>query len=292
MNVSSKFGPSFLSALPALMRIILSASIAFSAFMGYYLTQRSVDLHACAVFVGIALLSGGASALNQVQERQTDALMARTMLRPIPRGVITVNQAIFMGTILSCLGILILCYVTTWLAVILSLVNFIWYVGVYTPLKRVSVFAVLIGAVTGALPPLIGCAAATGTISAYIVWVGAFMFLWQVPHFLLLLLKYGKEYEDAGIPTIMKQVPLERVKLIIFVWFFSTAAVTFMFAFSGVISSLPILIVLTITNVLFIGLFAWNLCGQTQTHGYGVVNRILYAFQVFVWGLLVWQVLL
>ena len=156
-------------------------------------------LHA---IVGTALVAGGAAALNQAWEHETDRLMRRTSLRPIPGGRLRVADGMRFGTLLSAIGLIELTWKVTPLAAMVAAATLVSYVFVYTPLKRRTSLSTLVGAVPGALPPVIGWAAATGTISVPAIVLFGIVFLWQMPHFLAIAWLYRDDYRLAGIPLL------------------------------------------------------------------------------------------
>jgi protoheme IX farnesyltransferase len=156
-------------------------------------------LHA---LVGTALVAGGAAALNQAWEHETDRLMRRTSLRPIPGGRLRVADGMWFGTLLSAIGLIELTWKVTPLAAMVAAATLVSYVFVYTPLKRRTSLSTLVGAIPGALPPVIGWAAATGTISVPAIVLFGIVFLWQMPHFLAIAWLYRDDYRLAGIPLL------------------------------------------------------------------------------------------
>ena len=156
-----------------------------------------------AALVGSGLSCMGASALNQVYERDTDARMKRTRNRPMPNGRISVEAGWTFGVMLSAIGILTLGFMTTWLAAGVSALTIISYAIVYTPMKRTSHMATVVGALPGALPPVLGYAAASGgTIGIEAVLLFAIMFVWQLPHTLAIYWLYRDEFSKAGFPML------------------------------------------------------------------------------------------
>jgi protoheme IX farnesyltransferase len=155
-----------------------------------------------AASVGTALVAGGASALNQVYERDTDALMDRTRSRPLPASRVAPEDARAFGLALSALGLGILGSASNALAALLALATLIVYLAVYTPLKRHSPMATLVGAVPGALPPLIGWTAGRGaaTLEGWVLF--AIVFLWQIPHFMAISWIYRDDYRKACFPML------------------------------------------------------------------------------------------
>jgi protoheme IX farnesyltransferase len=152
--------------------------------------------------LGTALVAGGAAALNQVWERKTDSLMRRTRLRPIAGGRLRIADGTWFGILLAGTGLVELLWEVNTLSAAVAAATLVSYVLVYTPLKKRTSLATLIGAVPGALPPVIGWAAATGTISIPAIVLFGIVFLWQMPHFLAIAWLYRDDYEHAGIPLL------------------------------------------------------------------------------------------
>jgi protoheme IX farnesyltransferase len=152
--------------------------------------------------IGTALVAGGAAVLNQVYEHRTDALMRRTRLRPLPDGRIALSDARAFGVVLSASGLLLLATRTNWLAAALALLTLIVYLAIYTPMKRRTSLATLIGAVPGALPPLIGWTASHGSIAPGGAALFTILFLWQIPHFMAISWLYRDDYGEAGFPML------------------------------------------------------------------------------------------
>ena len=152
--------------------------------------------------VGTALVAGGAAALNQVWERRTDGLMRRTSVRPLPAGRLRLREGAWFGIGLSAVGLAELAFavnpVSAWVAA-LTLAS---YVLLYTPLKTRTSLSTVIGAIPGALPPVIGWAAATGTIELPALVLFGIVFFWQMPHFLAIAWLFRDDYARAGIPLL------------------------------------------------------------------------------------------
>jgi protoheme IX farnesyltransferase len=155
-----------------------------------------------AALAGTALVAAGASVLNQVMERDTDALMHRTRARPLPAGRLGVVEARVFGALLSGTGFAVLLRLSGPLAAAVALATWASYLFVYTPLKRRTPLATLVGAVPGALPPVIGWAAANGRLDPGAFILFAIVFLWQVPHFLAIAWLYRDDYERGGFPML------------------------------------------------------------------------------------------
>jgi protoheme IX farnesyltransferase len=159
----------------------------------------SILIHA---LVGTALVAGGASALNQVWERETDGLMRRTQTRPIPAGRLRVMDGTWFGLALSIAGLIELAWMVNLISAAVAAATLVSYLLIYTPLKKRTSLATLIGAIPGALPPVIGWAAASGTISRPAFVLFGIVFLWQMPHFLAIAWLYREDYTRAGIPLL------------------------------------------------------------------------------------------
>ncbi|MEO8071526.1 MAG: heme o synthase [Acidobacteriota bacterium] len=188
----------------ALTKPRLNLLVVLTSAAGYYLgvsTTLRVGPMAEAVF-GTALVAGGAAVLNQVYERDTDRLMRRTRLRPLPDGRVGPTEARIYGLIMSAAGLALLAFAANAIAALLALATIVVYLIVYTPMKRRSSLATLVGAVPGALPPLIGWAAARGQLSAGGWALFGIVFLWQIPHFMAIAWMYRDDYRNAGFPML------------------------------------------------------------------------------------------
>jgi protoheme IX farnesyltransferase len=152
--------------------------------------------------VGTALVAGGAAALNQVWEHDTDSLMRRTRNRPLPSHRLRVSDGAWFGTLLSAAGLIELTWKVNPLTAAVAATTLVSYVFVYTPLKTRTSLSTLVGAVPGALPPVIGWTAATASISMPAIVLFGIVFLWQMPHFLAIGWLYREDYERAGIPLL------------------------------------------------------------------------------------------
>jgi protoheme IX farnesyltransferase len=182
----------------------LNFLVLFTTLAGMYIAApegvpAAILIHA---LVGTALVAGGAAALNQVWERETDGLMRRTQTRPIPGGRLRVSDGALFGVLLSTVGLIELAVKVNVISAAVAACTLVSYVLIYTPLKQRTSLATLIGAVPGALPPVIGWAAATGTIPLPAFVLFGIVFLWQMPHFLAIAWLYRDDYSRAGIPLL------------------------------------------------------------------------------------------
>ena len=205
----------------------LTAAVTLSVATGYLLFTERFEtgmFHAC---LGVFLLACASCALNQVQEARYDRIMRRTLNRPIPSGRIDVDWALFWVLCLLGGGLYALSLVPAHVLTVLALGGgcFLWYNGVYTYLKRITAFAVVPGALVGAAPPIIGWTAGGGIAwDPSILEVGFFFFLWQIPHFWLLLLLWGEDYAAAGLPTLTRLFSKAQLTRITSAWILAVAA--------------------------------------------------------------------
>ena len=188
----------------ALAKPRLNFLVVLTSAGGYYLGSvgRPSLWGMAEAALGTALVAGGAAALNQLYERDTDALMRRTRLRPLPDGRIEPGEAQLFGGALAASGLAVLAAATNTLAALIALGTLAVYLIVYTPMKRRSSLATLVGAVPGALPPLIGWTAARGSVSIGGLVLFAMVFLWQIPHFMAIAWLYRDDYRRAGFPML------------------------------------------------------------------------------------------
>jgi heme o synthase len=196
--------PSLLADYATLFKVRVSTMVLITSAAGFYLgSLRSgispFNLGMIKAIGGIAVVTCGASALNQVLERTTDRLMRRTANRPMATGRISLAHGLLVGFLATFLGALYLARVTNLLTASLTLLTAVAYVAIYTPLKRFSTINTFIGAFPGALPPLIGWTAARGLIEWPGVALFAILFVWQFPHFMAIGWMYREDYARAGI---------------------------------------------------------------------------------------------
>lgn len=186
-----------------LVKARLTCLVLVTTAAGFYLGAKAPSYVAMfhAVF-GAALAAAGASALNQWWERRFDALMERTRSRPLPSGRMSAAAGLLIGALLSCAGIVYLSATTNRLAALLTAATIIIYIFAYTPLKRVSTANTLVGAIPGAIPPLVGWAAAQGRLDAGAWSLFAIVFFWQMPHFFAIAWMCRDDYARAGFQMV------------------------------------------------------------------------------------------
>ncbi len=196
--------PSRMADFLALTKPRLNSLVVVTAAIGYYLGTTG-DVHVPALVqavLGIALVAGGAAGLNQIYERDTDSLMFRTRTRPLAAQRVTTTEALVFSVVLAVLGIGILGASSNLLAALLALLTLVSYNAIYTPMKRRSQLATLVGAVPGALPPMIGWVAARGALTVEAWALFAIVFVWQIPHFMAIAWLYRADFSRAGFPLL------------------------------------------------------------------------------------------
>ncbi|MFN2384351.1 MAG: heme o synthase [Gemmatimonadota bacterium] len=182
----------------------INALVLVTTAVGYVVAARGQAQWALLAWTlaGTALAAGGASALNQYVERDADGRMRRTAGRPLPAGRMAPARALAFGLTLAVTGVVLLVLKVNATVAFLGLATVVLYVAVYTPLKRRTGLCTLVGAVPGAIPPMMGYAAATGVVDAGAWALFGILFLWQLPHFLAIAWLYRDDYARAGFPML------------------------------------------------------------------------------------------
>jgi len=200
-NRTSMFGDLFI-----LTKARLSLMVVFTTAVGFCVGSNGpwIAMPLFYAVLGTSLAAASAAALNQWMEADVDRLMERTRERPLPAGRMRKGNALWLGLLLGVLGVGVLWLKSTQLAAGLAFLTILVYLGAYTPLKRRSAWCTLLGAVSGALPPVIGWAAADSSDRnmAYVLF--GILFLWQIPHFLAIAWMYKHEYEEAGFVMLKR----------------------------------------------------------------------------------------
>lgn len=235
-----------------LLKFRLSFLVAFSCGFGFVLASPYVNwMTLTMLFLGGFLLSGASVIVNQIIEKDLDKLMDRTMNRPIPTYRVSIQEASALAVFCLIAGVVILMLYTNVLTTILSVVSMILYGFVYTPLKRVGPIAVFVGAIPGALPPLLGWVAATGGISHEALIIFGIQFIWQFPHFWAIAWVSDDDYKKAGfklLPSGGKRDLNTAIQIMIYTMFLiPLGLLPATFGITGLNSA----IVVTVCGVLF-----------------------------------------
>lgn len=228
----------------------ITVPVTLTTLAGFTLASHAIDSRIILPLIGIFVLSSGSAILNEYQEREWDAIMRRTKKRPIPAGHIKPNIALLLSISEIIAGTLLVYFGGGFTAALLAFLAFIWYNVIYTPLKRVSSVAVIPGSVIGSLPPMVGWVVGGGSLLDPVMIVMAlFFFMAQVPHFWLLMLKYGDDYKSAGYPTINDIWSDSKIKRNIFIWIVLTSITIALLVVVGAFQTLFFKIVILVTAV-------------------------------------------
>jgi protoheme IX farnesyltransferase len=207
-----------------LTKLSITVFVTVTTAFGYIAYSGTINSEIILPTIGILFLACGSAAINHYQERNTDRLMERTKSRPIPSGKIKASTVLFIAIFLAVSGSIMLFFGGGLLALALGILNLIWYNAIYTPLKKKTPFAIIPGSIVGALPPMVGWVSAGGDIfNPQILLIAIFFFIWQIPHFWLLLLLLDKDYQKAGFPTLTQIFNQQQLGRITFIWIIATA---------------------------------------------------------------------
>ena len=246
--------------LLTLTRFPVSFAVTFTAFTALFMATDHMKVSFLIPVAGIFLLASGASALNQYQEWPYDERMERTKRRPLPSRRISTAEALRISLICIVGGMMILLYYSTPVCFALGFFNILWYNGIYTYLKRKSAFAVVPGALTGTIPVLMGWAVAGGQLTDPVaLWLALFLFIWQMPHFWLLTLKYGDEYRQAGFPVLNDLFTDRQIKFIVMGWLIAASAVSTLLAHFRIIQHPVVGIFVSAMNMVLLLLLSHQL---------------------------------
>jgi heme o synthase len=233
-----------------LSKLKIMIPVSLTGFTGYFAFNPHFSSAIIITTLGILLMAVSASVLNQIQEVETDRKMDRTRHRPLPSQRIYLKNALIFFFICLLTGILLIYLGGNVKAVIIGLITILWYNGIYTYSKRISAFAVVPGAVTGALPPLIGWMAAGGGLwEKPIIFIEFLIFIGQVPHFWLLILKYGEEYKAAGIPNLTDIFNRTQINRLTFSWVISSLFAALFLCYFEIIQSPLIIGIMVIASL-------------------------------------------
>jgi len=242
-----------------LAKLRLSFLVVFSAVIGYLFagTGPISISHILVLVLGGILVTGASNAINQVIEKDIDKLMSRTKNRPLPAERMNVIEAIIAAGVMGISGILLLTYFFNPTAGVLSAISLLSYAFVYTPLKRVSPIAVFVGAIPGALPPMIGYVCATGRIDFVAIVLFSIQFFWQFPHFWSIAWIQHDDYKKAGImllPSSSGKTRMSAIQNIIYcTMLLLVSMIPFFFSWIGLVAN----IVIAAVGVIFMWM-AWS----------------------------------
>lgn len=254
-----------LGLLAELSKVRITFAVMLTTLAGYLLAKGELDAGIIMPALGIFILACGSSALNHYQDSDRDGLMERTAKRPIPSGRISRSNVLFISIFLSATGSAMLYYSSGFEGFQLGLLALLWYNAIYTPMKRRSAFAVIPGSIIGAIPPVVGWVAGGGSLlDIRALMLAIFFFIWQVPHFWLLMLRYGDEYIKAGYPSITQKYNEQQIKVLTFIWVVATAVSALLLPLYGLVHSFYIVIVIIASALWITTVFAGLLLRQDK----------------------------
>lgn len=220
-----------------IIKFRITVLVTFTTGLGYILAADKISFALVYPITGIFLLACAASALNHYQERETDSLMKRTMRRPISSGRVEPQTVLVIAGVLLFTGSAELLITTNLLTLCIGLATFLWYNAVYTPLKKKTAWAIIPGSLVGALPPIAGWTAAGGSLGDPRIFIIAlYFFVWQIPHFWLLLMLYADDYRTGGFPTLNEIFTTAQLKRITFSWLVATVLIAMSIPMFGLIN--------------------------------------------------------
>ena len=271
-----------------LTKLKIMIPVSLTGFTGYIAFDPHFSSKVFLSSFGILLLAISASVLNQIQEVELDGKMKRTCIRPLPAKKIRIQYAMLFFLFNFIFGIAIISYAGNFKAALVGLITIIWYNGIYTYSKRITAFAVVPGAITGALPPLIGWVAAGGGLwDKPVIFIEFLIFTGQIPHFWLLILKYGEEYKQAGIPSLTDIFDRAQIKRLTFTWVISSVVAALFLCCFEIIQSPVINIILVSVSIYMVWQFIDLLRVDTNQNNYRRYSVFLNSYFLLVLLLLI-----
>lgn len=247
-------------------KVPLCLLVSFSSLFGFLLASRRFTLDAGIVFAAVLLLSCGAASLNSYQEYRFDRLMQRTRERPLARGLLSPQLALLQARMLIIFGLLLLFISSDQPGpVSVGTAAVVLYNYIYTPLKYQSVWALIPGALCGALPPLIGWLAGGGRLdSPVILIVVVLLAVWQIPHFWLVVLENREDYQSGILPSMIKLMPERNLRLLAVVWVASLVTIIHLLIIQLVFLPNVLRWAVSISGLLMSVYFGIKMCGSTR----------------------------
>ncbi len=234
-----------------LTKFVLSFAVSLSALFAYMMAKGEVGADMFIATLAVLLVALGVSAINEVQEYKEDAKMERTKHRPIASGKWSPRTGLLIAGVLIVSSLILIYDLLGFAGLNLILFSFIWYNGFYTPLKKKSALAVVPGALLGVVPPAIGWLTAGHSLwEPEFYALGLFYFIWQIPHFWLLVMFHHGEYKGAGYPTALRLFGRNSLQRLTFIWMFFTIQAGIYMAGAFVISNTVIFYLLILAAIL------------------------------------------
>lgn len=234
-----------------LTKFVLSFAVSLSALFAYMMAKGEIGADMFIATLAVLLVALGVSAINEVQEYKEDAKMERTKHRPIASGKWSPRTGLLIAGVLIVSSLILIYDLLGFAGLNLILFSFIWYNGFYTPLKKKSALAVVPGALLGVVPPAIGWLTAGHSLwEPEFYALGLFYFIWQIPHFWLLVMFHHGEYKGAGYPTALRLFGRNSLQRLTFIWMFFTIQAGIYMAGAFVISNTVIFYLLILAAIL------------------------------------------
>jgi heme o synthase len=266
-----------------LSKLKIMIPVSLTGFTGYFVFNPQISVDIILITLGILMLAISASVLNQIQEEELDSKMKRTHNRPIPARKIKRENAIIFFLLNLIAGTAVIYSAGNLKAAIIGLITIFWYNIIYTYSKRITAFAVIPGAITGALPPLIGWLAAGGGIwDKPIIFIEFLFFTGQIPHFWLLIVKYGREYQQAGIPSLITVFSPVQINRLTFIWVVTSVIAALFLCIFEIIHSGLIISILVILSVVMIWKFLELIRIQVDENRINSYSILLYLYFLII----------
>jgi heme o synthase len=271
-----------------LSKLKIMIPVSLTGFTGYFVYNPHISAEILLITLGILLLAIAASVLNQLQEVELDSKMSRTHDRPIPAQKIKKSHATLFFLVNLIAGNVIIYSNGNPEASVIGLITIFWYNIIYTYSKRITAFAVVPGAVTGALPPLIGWVAAGGGIwDKPIIFIEFLFFAGQIPHFWLLILKYGEEYHKAGIPSLKMVFNPTQINRLTFTWVVTSVIAALFLCYFEIIRAGLLITILVIASAFIIWQFSDLIKMSANEKSNKKYSMLLYSYFLLVMILLI-----
>lgn len=234
-----------------LTKFVLSFAVSLSALFAYIMAKGEIGTDMFLATFAVLLVAMGVSTLNQFQEYKEDALMERTKHRPIASGKWSPRTAVIIAAILILSSLILIYKLLGYIGVDLFLFSFLWYNFFYTPLKKKSALAVVPGAILGVIPPAIGWLVAGGSLGEPEFFaLGLFYFVWQIPHFWLLVMLHYGDYAGAGYPTAMRLFGKMSLQRLTYYWLMLTIMTGYFMVTVFQPVNMTIIVILVLTALL------------------------------------------
>jgi protoheme IX farnesyltransferase len=271
-----------------LSKIKIMIPVSLTGFTGFFIYNPAVPVKILLVSLGILFLGISASVLNQIQEISIDNKMERTRYRPLPSQRIKPQHALLFFIVNLIAGTILIYSAGNPTAALIGLITIGWYNVIYTYAKRITAFAVFPGAVTGALPPLIGWVAAGGGVwDKPVIFLEFLFFTGQIPHFWLLILKYGEEYGKAGLPTLTNFMSRVQIRRLTFTWVVTSAIAALFLCYFEIINNAIIVVFLLAASVILVWQFSELIKPAGINNSYRKYSMLLDSYFLLVIILLV-----